>query len=73
MNEDSMNNEIIPIYHISSEQHLHVHNQINENSTQNYIKLETDSGINEMKKYPMNPTPLYVSFFYFSIIIQIFH
>jgi GTP-dependent phosphoenolpyruvate carboxykinase len=74
MNEDSMNNQIIPIDQISSQQHLHVDNQKNQNSTQNYIKLkEVNSEIKQMKKSPMNPTPLYVSFFYLSIIIQIFH
>jgi hypothetical protein len=61
-----MNNQIITIDQISSQQHLHVDNQKNQNSTQNYIKLkEIDSEIKQMKKSPMNPTPLYVSFFLF--------
>jgi hypothetical protein len=64
MNQDSMNNEIISIDHISSEQHLHVDNQIND------IKSKE---IEQRKKSSMIPTPLYVSFFYFLIIIQIFH
>ncbi len=74
MNEDSMNNGIIPIDHISSEQHLHVDNQQNENSIQSDIKLkEIGSGIKLTNESPMTPTNLYDSFFYFSIIIQIFH
>ncbi len=49
--------------HISSEQHHHIDNQQDENSKE----------IDKMKKSSMTPTPLYVSFFYFPIIIQIFH
>ncbi len=74
MNEDSMNNGIIPINHISSEQHLHVDNQKNENLTQNDTQSkEIGSGINEMKESSMAPTRLYVPFLSFSIIIEIFH
>ncbi len=71
MNLDTMNNHIDQI---SSEQHLHIDNQQDQNSTQNYTKLkEIGSGIKLRKKSPMNPTPLYVSFLSFSIIIEIFH
>jgi hypothetical protein len=57
-----MNNNTIPIDHISSEQYSNIDNQ------QNDTKLK--EVVNEMKKSPMTPTPLYVSF---SILIQIFH
>jgi hypothetical protein len=57
MNVDPMNNGTISVDHISSED-----NQQDENSTQNNIKLKE---INKMKKSPMTPTPLYVSFFSF--------
>jgi hypothetical protein len=63
MNVDPMNNHTIQIDHIFAEQHSHIDNQQDEKSKE----------INEMKKSPMNPTRLYVSFFSFSIIIQIFH
>jgi hypothetical protein len=43
----------IQIDHISSEQNPHIDNQ----------------EIKQIKKSPMNPTPLYVYFFSFSIII----
>ncbi len=68
MNEDSMNNDTIQIDQISSEQHLHVDNQQDKNSTQNDIKSnEVVNGISKRKKTPMTPTPLYVSFFSLSI------
>jgi hypothetical protein len=74
MDEHPMNNEIIPIDQISSEQNLHIDNQQDQNSTQNDTKSkEIGSGIQQAKQSPMNPTPLYVSFFSFSIIIKIFH
>jgi hypothetical protein len=58
-----MNNQI------SSEQHPHIDNQQNENSTQNNTKKseEVVNGIKKIKKTPMNPTPLYVWLFSFSI------
>ncbi len=69
-----MNNNIVPIDQISSEQHLHIDNQQDQNSTQNDTKSkEIGSGIKQAKKSPMNPTPLYVSFLSFSILIQISH
>ncbi len=49
-----MNNNTIPIDHISSEQYSNIDNQ------QNDTKLK--EVVNEMKKSPMTPTPLYVSF-----------
>jgi hypothetical protein len=71
MNLDTMNNHIDQI---SSEQHLHIDNQQDQNSTQNDTKSkEIGSGIKQRKESPMNPTPLYVSFLSFSIIIEIFH
>jgi hypothetical protein len=73
MNVDSTNNNTIQIDQISSEQNPHVDNQQGENSTQNHIKSkEVVNGINKIKKTPMTPTRLYVSFFSFSIIIEIF-
>ncbi len=63
-----MNNQI------SSEQHLNIDNQQNQNSTLNDTKSkEVDNGIKKINKSPMTSTPLYVSFFSLSIIIQIFH
>jgi GTP-dependent phosphoenolpyruvate carboxykinase len=60
-----MNNHIDQI---SSEQHHHIDNQQNENSTQNDTKSkEIATGIKQIKKSPMTPTPLYVYFFSFSI------
>jgi hypothetical protein len=74
MNLDPMNNDTIQIDQISSEQHHHIDNQQNENSTQNDTKSkEVGNGIKKMKKSPTTSTSLYVSFFYFSIIIEIFH
>jgi hypothetical protein len=74
MNANTMNNNIIPIDQISSEQHLHIDNQQDHNSTKYDTKSkEVINRINEMKKSPMASTPLYVSFFSFSIIIEIFH
>jgi hypothetical protein len=74
MNANTMNNNIIPIDQISSEQHLHIDNQQDQNSTKYDTKSkEVINRINEMKKSPMASTLLYVSFFSFSIIIEIFH
>jgi hypothetical protein len=74
MDENRMNHEIISIDQISSEQNLHIDNQQDQNSTQNNTKSkEMGSRIKQRKKPPMNPTPLYVSFLSFSIIIEIFH
>jgi hypothetical protein len=63
MNVDPMNHNTIQIDQISPKQHHHIDNEQDEKSKE----------INKMKKSPMNPTLLYVSFFSFSIIIQIFH
>ncbi len=61
-----MNNEIHSIDQISSEQHLHIDNQQDQNSTQNDTKTtEMGSGIKQRKKSPMNPTPLYIFFSFF--------
>lgn len=74
MNTNTMNNNIVSIDQIFSEQHLHIDNQQDQNLTQNETKSEeVINGINEMKKSPMTPTRLYVSFFSFSIIIEISH
>jgi hypothetical protein len=51
-----MNNQI------SSEQHLNIDNQQNETNSKEVV-----NGIEQIKKTPMNPTPLYVSFFSLSI------
>jgi hypothetical protein len=70
MNVNPMNNDIIPVDYISSEQNPHVDNQQGENSTRNYIKSQEFVNRKEtMKKTPMTPTPLYFSFFSFSVII----
>ncbi len=59
MNLDIMNNQIDQI---SSEQHLHIHNQQNDT-----MSKEVVNEIKQIKKSPMNPTPLYVYLFSFSI------
>jgi hypothetical protein len=51
-----MNNQI------SSEQHLNIDNQQNDTKSNEVV-----NGIKKIKKSPMNPTPLYVSFFSLSI------
>ncbi len=56
MNLDTMNNQI------SSEQHLHIHNQQNDTKSK-----QVGNEIKQIKKSPMNPTPLYVYFFSLSI------
>ncbi len=61
MNIDPINNHIISDGHISSEQHPHIDNQQGQN---NINSKEVVNGINRRKKYPMTPTPLYVSLFY---------
>jgi hypothetical protein len=59
-----MNNGTTLAGHTSSEQYPTVDNQQGENSTQNDTKSkEVVNVINKMKKTPMTPTPLYVSFF----------
>jgi hypothetical protein len=61
MNVDPMNNDIIQIDRIASEQRLYDNNQLDQNSTQNHIKSKKLSNINsEMKR---SSTTLYVSFF----------
>jgi hypothetical protein len=73
MNGDTINNDIITIDRTSSEQNPHVDNQQGENSTQNHIQSkEIINGNNKIKKTPMTPTRLYVSFISFSLIIEIF-
>jgi hypothetical protein len=70
MNVDPMNNHID---YISSEQHLNIDNQQNQNSTQNDTKSkQVANEIKKINKSPTTPTPLYVYFFSLSIIIQIF-
>jgi hypothetical protein len=68
MNTDPMNNNVISIDQISSEQYPPVDNQQDQNLTQNGTEpREIDSGIKQAKKAPtMNPTRLYASFFFFS-------
>ncbi len=61
MDQDRINNEIISIDQISSEQNLQIDNQQDEKSK------EIIDEINESTEL------LYVSFFSFSINIQIFH
>jgi GTP-dependent phosphoenolpyruvate carboxykinase len=75
MNENTIiNNNIIPIDQISSEQHIHIDNQQDQNSTQNDTNSkEIGNEIKQMKKSPMTPTPLYVPFFSLLIIIKIFY
>ncbi len=55
-----MNNHIDQI---SSEQHLNIENQQNDTNSK-----EVGNGIKQIKKTPMNPTPMYV--FFFSLAIQ---
>ncbi len=56
MNLDTMNNQI------SSEQHLHIHNQQNDTKSK-----EVGNEIKQINKSPMTTTPLYVYFFSLSI------
>jgi hypothetical protein len=66
MNTDAMHNDAIPIDQISSEQHSHIDNQQDQNSAQNDTKpRKIVSDIKQTKTTPMNPTPLYASFFSF--------
>ncbi len=63
MNVDPMNNnDTIQIDQIPSKQRDHIYNQQDEESQE----------IKQRKKSSTTPTPLYVSLFYFSIIIQLF-
>jgi len=58
----------IHIDQIFSEQHHHIDNQQNQNSTQNDTKSkEINNKIKQIKKSPMTPTPLYVYLFSLSI------
>jgi hypothetical protein len=67
MNRNTTDDNIIQIDQISSEQHLHIDNQLDQNSTLNNTKSkEVDNGIKQRKKSSMIPTPLYVFFFSFS-------
>jgi GTP-dependent phosphoenolpyruvate carboxykinase len=60
-----MNNQIDQI---TSEQHLHIDNQQDQNSTLNYFKSkQIINKTKKIKKSPMNPTLLYVYFFSFAI------
>ncbi len=69
-----MDNDAIIVELPLAEQHPHVDNQQGENSTQNQSNSEEIAKvINKVKTSPMNPTPSYVSFLSFSIIIEIFH
>ncbi len=70
-----MDNNIIQTDQISSEQHLHIENQKDQNSTLNNTKSkEVHNGIEQREKNPMIPTPLYVFFLFFlKLNIQIFH
>jgi hypothetical protein len=56
MNLDTMNNQI------SSEQHLNIDNQQNDTKSKQVV-----NEIKQIKKSPMNSTPLYVSLFSLSI------
>jgi hypothetical protein len=58
-----MDNDAIIVELSLAEQHPHVDNQQGENSTQNQSNSEEIVKImNKMKRYPMTPTPLYISF-----------
>jgi hypothetical protein len=59
MNLDTMNNHIDQI---SSEQHHQIDNRQNDTNSK-----EVGNGIKQIKKTPMTPTSLYVSFFSLSI------
>jgi hypothetical protein len=66
---DRLDNDLIQIDQISSEQNLPIDDQQDQNAIQNNIKSKE---INEPKKTSMIPTALYSFFFSFLIIIQIF-
>ncbi len=69
-----MNNDIVPIDQISSEQHHHIDNQQDQSLTEIGLKLKgIGIRVKETNTAPMNPTPLYLLFiFFFSLIIEIF-
>jgi len=58
-----MDNGAMVVEHSLAEQHPHVDNQQRENLTQNQSNSEDIvKVINKVKKSPMTPTPLYISF-----------
>jgi hypothetical protein len=58
-----MDNGAMVVEHSLGEQHPYVDNQQRENSTQNQSNSEDIAKvINKVKKSPMTPTPLYISF-----------
>ncbi len=64
MNTDSVDSGIISLEYLPTQQYLRVNNQQGGNSTENQTKSEKlGIIINKVKKAPMTPTPLYISFF----------
>jgi hypothetical protein len=65
MNENCLNNDVTTDKHSRAEQQPHINNQQHENSTENQSNpARSTPVINKMKKIPMNPTPLYISFLF---------
>jgi hypothetical protein len=68
MNINSMNNDGISVEQSLAERNSHVNSQHVENSTQNqYNSQESVKMINIVKKSSMDPTPLYIFFFFFQL------
>jgi hypothetical protein len=62
MDIDPTNDGATSVEQSSAEQHPYVDTQQGENSTQNHTNSEQ---IVKVKKTPMNPTPLYIAFFFY--------
>lgn len=64
MNVDAINNVVISVGHLLTEQHSHINNQQDRSLTENQFNSESTTNITSRKGMsPMNPTPLYNSFF----------
>ena len=65
-----MDHAAITVEHSSAEEHHHVDNQHCEILyKRNLIPKEIGSVVNKAKQSSMNPTPLYISFYSFTIIM----
>ena len=65
MNENSMDNGGIRDRHSFTDQHPHIDNEPHEDSTQNQsAPARSDNIAEKIEKLPMNPTPLYIIFFF---------
>ncbi len=65
MDIDPTNDGATSVEQSSAEQHPYVDTQQGENSTENHTNSEQIvKVINKVKETPMNPTPLYIPFFF---------